>query len=180
MIACDEDQPSAVSVSKTTSGAMIPDSETQIESKSDPVIAKKIPDVELTKPEEQIESQCASQHIDSFEHKKVPHSALLENSSSQLLCNEARHDQICGVLSAPKLEAAYILDVDMGDELTQKVIEGVYFVAHQLYDQLLLRVGGKVKQRRYPKSWMFKYRLKRALRIQISSDQHGIKRSMKL
>ncbi|KAL0760095.1 hypothetical protein Bca101_076245 [Brassica carinata] len=56
MITCDEDQPSRVSVSKTTSAATIPDvesiesettdSEAQIESESDPVIAKKIPDVE--------------------------------------------------------------------------------------------------------------------------------------
>ncbi|KAL0729724.1 hypothetical protein Bca4012_025817 [Brassica carinata] len=37
-----------------------------------------------------------------------------------------------------------------------------------------------MKQRKYQKIWVFKYRLKQALGIQISSDQYGIKGSMKL
>lgn len=106
-------------------------------------------------------------------------SMLLQNSSLQPLVDESCSDQICGGLSAPKLEEAYILHVDMREELTQQAVEGVIFVAHHLYDQLLLRVGGKMKQRMYQKSWMFKHRIELSLKFRLCTDQHGSRGSKK-
>ena len=108
---------------------------------------------------------------------------MLENSSSQPLCNDSRIDHRLGVSIAPKarVEEAYILDVEMVGDLIQNSVESVDLVVRQLYDQMLLRrVGGKMKQRKYQKSWMFKYRLKKAFRIQLYSAQHRIKGSMKV
>ena len=64
------------------------------------------------------------------------HSALLKNSSSQLLGNDS-YD--VGVWSAPKVEQAYILDMDSVEKLAQKSVGAIDLVAHQLFDQMCLR-----------------------------------------
>uniref|UniRef100_M4DCP5 Uncharacterized protein n=1 Tax=Brassica campestris TaxID=3711 RepID=M4DCP5_BRACM len=76
------------------------------------------------------------------------HSALLKNSSSQLLVNDS-YD--VGVWSAPKVEQAYILDMDSVEKLAQKSVGAIDLVAHQLFDQMCLR-GRRENQQKIVKS----------------------------
>lgn len=71
-------------------------------------------------------------------------SALPSNSRSQLLIN-LHNDHKLGVWTAPKVHQIYILDVNKREELIQKAVEGVEFVAHHMFNQLLLRVCRKMK-----------------------------------
>ncbi|KAL0803058.1 hypothetical protein Bca101_058234 [Brassica carinata] len=83
---------------------------------------------------------------------------LLRNGSSQILFTESSIAQKLGVWISPKLEPTFILDVE---ELIQKSLEVAGFVAHQLFEQMILR-GMREQQHKVlskmQKTWRFKYK----------------------
>ncbi|KAF8046143.1 hypothetical protein N665_3999s0005 [Sinapis alba] len=103
---------------------------------------------------------------------KERQSMLLQNSNSQFLVNESGY---VGVWFAPKVDKAFILDVEIVEELIQMSVETAGFVAHYLFDQLLLRIVSKMKQLKYQKNWNFKYKLKHFLKIEISRERSFFK-----
>ena len=102
-------------------------------------------------------------------------SALLKNSSSQLLVNDS-YD--VGVWSAPKVEQAYILDMDSVEKLAQKSVGAIDLVAHQLFDQVCLRGRRENQQKivsKMLKTWKFKFKRKEltGTRPQLDHNNKG-------
>ncbi|KAG5394285.1 hypothetical protein IGI04_024248 [Brassica rapa subsp. trilocularis] len=84
---------------------------------------------------------------------------FLENKSLQLHGDfgKLRIDE----WKSPRVEHTYVLDVDMVEELIQKLEDAkAEIVAHHLFDLLLQRVVRKRKQLKCHKSWKFKYKMK--------------------
>ncbi|KAL0702915.1 hypothetical protein Bca4012_059037 [Brassica carinata] len=91
-----------------------------------------------------IDSNCESESLeaDSVQEKDIgttymiPSLNQIEAFEKEILFTESSIAQKLGVWISPKLEPTFILDVE---ELIQKSLEVAGFVAHQLFEQMILR-----------------------------------------